>query len=37
VTVLLGTDINNGFAVQRDLELHVRAGIPAARVLQSAT
>jgi imidazolonepropionase-like amidohydrolase len=37
VTVLPGTDIMNGFALHRDLELHVRAGIPATRVLQSAT
>jgi hypothetical protein len=38
VTVLPGTDSElPGFALQRELELHVRAGIPPARVLQMAT
>ncbi|HKS06916.1 MAG TPA: amidohydrolase family protein [Gemmatimonadaceae bacterium] len=38
VTVLPGTDVpTNGFALLRELELHVQAGIPASRVLQAAT
>ena len=37
VTLLPGTDATNGYALQRDLELHVKAGIPPSRVLQSAT
>jgi hypothetical protein len=38
VTVLPGTDSElPGFALHRELELHVRAGIPPARVLQMAT
>jgi len=32
-----GTDSMVGFALHRELELHVQAGIPAARVLQDAT
>ena len=32
-----GTDSMVGFALHRELELHVMAGIPAARVLQDAT
>lgn len=32
-----GTDSIAGFALDRELELHVKAGIPAARVLQDAT
>jgi hypothetical protein len=32
-----GTDSMAGFALHRELELHVQAGIPAARVLQDAT
>jgi imidazolonepropionase-like amidohydrolase len=32
-----GTDSMVGFALHRELELHVEAGIPAARVLQDAT
>ena len=37
VTVLPGTDVTNGYALLRDLELHVKAGIPPSKVLQSAT
>jgi imidazolonepropionase-like amidohydrolase len=37
VTVLPGTDHGFGFAPHRELELHVEAGIPPGRVLQSAT
>ena len=32
-----GTDDFAGFALQRELELHVKAGIPAAKALQNAT
>ena len=32
-----GTDSMAGFALHRELELHVQAGIPASKVLQSAT
>jgi len=32
-----GTDVNNGFALHRELELYVQAGIPAAEVLKIAT
>ncbi len=37
VTILPGTHSPIGFALLRDLELHVQAGIPPARVLRSAT
>ena len=37
VTVLPGTDDGSAFALLRELELHVQAGLPAARVLQAAT
>jgi imidazolonepropionase-like amidohydrolase len=35
--ILVGTDSSSGLAMARELELMVRAGIPAARALQSAT
>jgi imidazolonepropionase-like amidohydrolase len=37
VRMVAGTDAFAGFALHRELELYVRAGIPAARVLQMAT
>jgi imidazolonepropionase-like amidohydrolase len=37
VTIVAGTDNMPGFSLHRELELYVRAGIPAARVLQIAT
>ncbi len=37
VTIVAGTDSMPGFSLHRELELYVRAGIPAARVLQRAT
>jgi hypothetical protein len=37
IPIEAGTDSMVGFALHRELELHVQAGIPAARVLQDAT
>ena len=37
VQIVAGTDSLPGFTLHRELELYVRAGIPAARVLQIAT
>jgi imidazolonepropionase-like amidohydrolase len=37
ITLDIGTDSLAGFAYHRELELHTQAGIPAAKVLQSAT
>jgi imidazolonepropionase-like amidohydrolase len=37
IPIEAGTDSMVGFALHRELELHVQAGIPAARVLQNAT
>lgn len=37
VTLVAGTDATAGFALQRELELYVQAGIPAAEVLRIAT
>jgi len=37
IPVESGTDSIAGFTLQRELELHVKAGIPAARVLADAT
>ena len=37
IPIEAGTDSMGGFALHRELELHVQAGIPAARVLQDAT
>ncbi len=37
VAIVAGTDSMPGFSLHRELELYVRAGIPAARVLQRAT
>lgn len=37
IPIEAGTDSMAGFAYHRELELHVLAGIPAARVLQNAT
>jgi imidazolonepropionase-like amidohydrolase len=37
IPIVCGTDSLAGFALHRELELHVRAGIPAADVLASAT
>ena len=37
IRLLPGTDNDSGFTVHRELELYVKAGIPAARVLRMAT
>jgi imidazolonepropionase-like amidohydrolase len=37
LSIEAGTDSMAGFALQRELELEVQAGIPAAQVLQNAT
>jgi imidazolonepropionase-like amidohydrolase len=37
VPIVAGTDSTAGFALHRELELYVAAGIPAPRVLQMAT
>jgi imidazolonepropionase-like amidohydrolase len=37
IAVEAGTDALAGFSLQRELELHVQAGIPAAEVLRAAT
>lgn len=37
ISVMSGTDTLAGFGLHRELELHVQAGIPAAKVLQDAT
>ncbi len=37
VTLVAGTDATAGFALQRELELYVQAGIPAAEALRIAT
>src|SRR5258706_14706625 len=37
IPIEAGTDSMVGFALHRELELHVQAGIPPARVLQDAT
>lgn len=37
IPVMSGTDTMAGFGLHRELELHVQAGIPAAKVLQDAT
>ena len=37
IPLILGTDNSSGSTFQRELEMHERAGIPAARVLQMAT
>jgi imidazolonepropionase-like amidohydrolase len=37
VPIVAGTDSLGGFALVRELELYVRAGVPAAEVLQMAT
>ncbi len=37
IPIEVGTDSMVGFALHRELELHVQAGIPAARVLQDST
>ncbi|HWS96204.1 MAG TPA: amidohydrolase family protein, partial [Candidatus Methylomirabilis sp.] len=37
ITVVAGTDINNGYALHRELEIYNQAGIPAPEVLRMAT
>lgn len=37
ITIVAGTDAMSGFALQRELELYVKAGIPAPEVLRMAT
>jgi imidazolonepropionase-like amidohydrolase len=37
VTIIPGTDALSGYTLHRELELYVRAGIPAAEVLRMAT
>jgi len=37
ITVVAGTDINNGYALHRELEIYNGAGIPAPEVLRMAT
>ncbi len=37
ITMVAGTDINNGYALHRELEIYNQAGIPAPQVLQMAT
>jgi imidazolonepropionase-like amidohydrolase len=37
ITMVAGTDINNGYALHRELEIYNQAGIPAPEVLQMAT
>jgi len=37
ITVVAGTDLNNGYALHRELEIYNEAGIPAAEVLRMAT
>ena len=37
ITVVAGTDLNNGYALHRELEIYNEAGIPAPEVLRMAT
>ncbi|HEY4931102.1 MAG TPA: amidohydrolase family protein [Terriglobales bacterium] len=37
ITVVAGTDLNNGYALHRELEIYNQAGIPAPEVLRMAT
>jgi imidazolonepropionase-like amidohydrolase len=37
VTIIPGTDALSGYSLHRELEVYVRAGIPAAEVLRMAT